>query len=109
MSIRTALSFVLAIGLFVLPPAAEAGQIKGPMWITMRADNVARGTSHAGIGVYFDPIGGRPKGQYILYFPREVASCAASGTTSEGWAGVVGVAVGTPSADLVTVFTMDPA
>jgi hypothetical protein len=108
MSTRTALALVLATGLFALPLAAEAGG--KTMFVTVRADGVVVSFFPKG-AVTTVPIGiGRPKGTYDIGFKREdMAGCAATATTTDGWAGVTGVALGVPYANFVTVFTMDPA
>ena len=80
------------------------------MFITVRAD---------GSVVNFDPPRSvitvpatgsfHSKGKYDVGFARAVTNCAATATTTEGWVGVVGVAMGVPSEHWVTIYTMDPA
>jgi hypothetical protein len=108
MLIRTALSLVLVTGLFALPLAAEAGG--KAMFVTVEADGSVVSFSPKG-SVVTVPIGiGRPKGTYDIGFKREdMEGCAATATTADGWVGVVGVALGVPSANFVTIFTMDSA
>jgi hypothetical protein len=45
-------------------------------------------------------------GDRRLFFARDITSCAASVTTSDGFAGVVGIAMGTLDEATVTVYTV---
>ena len=113
MSIRTALSFVLALGLFVVPPAAKAGGGKGPIFLTVDASGELISFSPARAVVVAPEVDlpglPRTKGKYVIGFDRNVSDCAATATTGAGWVGVVGVAVGSPSAAFITVFVVDSA
>jgi hypothetical protein len=107
MSIRIVLAAVLAAFVLALPPAAEAGPPKGPMWATVTADYSITGRSHSVITTRLPSIGGRPTGTFEIYFGGvDITRCAASATTSDGWAGVTGVAMGTRDESTVTVYTL---
>jgi hypothetical protein len=108
MLIRTALVLMLAVGssLFALAPAAEAAAPKGPMWVTVTADYTITSRSHSEITTRLPSIGGRPKGTFEIFFARDITGCAATATTSDGWAGVTGVAMGTRDEATVTVYTL---
>jgi hypothetical protein len=107
---RTALALALVTGLLALPLAAGAGGLKGPVFLTVSANGQLLHFHPPG-SVTTVPIGiGRPTGKYDIGFRREdLTGCAATATTADGWVGVVGVALGVPSPNFVTIFTMDSA
>jgi hypothetical protein len=102
MLLRTVPAYVLALSLFALPLAADAGGAKA-MWLTMNANGTLVSASPRTVEAV--PPFSRPAGTYEITFYRDLTGCAVTGTTSGGWAATVGVAV---DGFELTVFVMNP-
>lgn len=102
-----AVAFTLAIMsiLFAVPRAAEAGKAKSPYWAWVDAEGNLLDGNGATQAFRFNT------GDYYVDFDDfDLTHCAFSGTTSSGFAGVVGVyneQPGTPTGSRVRVFVVN--